>query len=97
MVVSSKKRRNAASAKMSASAYWERQIEKGWGAGADGRMGQEACKAIENANDLILAAKADKKDNLALLIQRHEIDIVVDLDEYRGVFAIVHLLSLYIS
>lgn len=47
--------------------------------GANGRMGQEACKAIEETHDLIIVAKTNRNDNLADMIQRSQADVVVDL------------------
>lgn len=46
--------------------------------GASGRMGQEAVKAIEQAQDLSLVAKTGHQDDLAGTIKSSEADIVID-------------------
>lgn len=47
--------------------------------GAYGRMGQEASKAINAAQDLTLVGQAGRRDNLSALIQASQAQVVVDL------------------
>lgn len=46
--------------------------------GANGKMGQAACKAIENDKDLDLVSCADSADNLKEAIGASKVDVVVD-------------------
>ena len=54
--------------------------------GANGKMGQEAVKAVENDPNLILVAKTDINDNLAEIITASKSNIVVDLTHPSCVF-----------
>ena len=54
--------------------------------GANGKMGQEAVKAVENDPNLILVAKTDINDNLAEIITGSKSNIVVDLTHPSCVF-----------
>lgn len=47
--------------------------------GARGRMGTQACAAITAAADLELVASLGRSDDLALAIQQHNAEVVVDL------------------
>ena len=47
--------------------------------GANGRMGKEALKAIEDDPALSVVAKCDRSDNLAQTIKKTGADVVVDL------------------
>ncbi len=46
--------------------------------GAKGRMGQEAVKAVEAEDGLVLVSQADLGDDLAQLIMAHQVQVVVD-------------------
>jgi 4-hydroxy-tetrahydrodipicolinate reductase len=54
--------------------------------GASGKMGKLACEIIPQQEDLILAGKAGRNDNLAKIIQSSHADIVVDLTRADCVF-----------
>ena len=55
--------------------------------GANGRMGQEAVKAVTDAPEFNLVAQATRADDLATLIQTHRPDVVVDLTTADSVYA----------
>lgn len=44
-----------------------------------GRMGQEACQAIEQDDELLLVGRADSGDNLGEIVKTSKADVVVDL------------------
>ena len=54
--------------------------------GANGKMGQEAVKAVSNAPQLSLVAQTDVNDNLAENIKQHNAAVVVDLTHPSCVF-----------
>jgi len=54
--------------------------------GANGRMGQEAVKAINADNELTLVAKTGRQDNLMQLIKDQQAEVVVDLTNAESVF-----------
>ena len=54
--------------------------------GANGKMGQEAVKAVSNAPQLSLVAQTDVNDNLAENIKQHNAAVVVDLTHLSCVF-----------
>jgi len=54
--------------------------------GANGRMGQEAVRAIEQDPELTLLAKADRDDNLFDLIREHSAQVVVDFTVASSAF-----------
>lgn len=54
--------------------------------GANGKMGQEAVKAVEAANDLTLVAALGRQDNLAKAIADTQASVVVDLTEPAAVY-----------
>lgn len=53
--------------------------------GANGKMGSETVKAILNAADLDLVARADINDDLAQLIQETKAEVVVDFTHPKAV------------
>lgn len=54
--------------------------------GANGRMGQEAVKAIEAAADLILVGKTGRHDDLSTQIKNSRAQVVVDFTNADAVF-----------
>ncbi len=54
--------------------------------GANGRMGQEAVKAIENDKDLSLVGKNNHGDDLSQIIKENDCNVVVDLTTAHSVF-----------
>lgn len=58
--------------------------------GANGRMGQEAVKAIDNDPQLTLVAKGTHETDLATLIKEHQPNVVVDLTTADSVFTNCH-------
>lgn len=54
--------------------------------GANGQMGQETVKAIENCKDLKLVAKAGSQDDLGKLILSTQADVVVDFTQPECVY-----------
>ncbi len=55
--------------------------------GANGRMGQEAVKAITEDPDFVLAGMADMGDNLAALIKENKAQVVIDFTNAEVVHA----------
>jgi len=55
--------------------------------GANGKMGQLACAAIDNTTDLTLVAALTRHEDLKASIQQTAADVVVDLTEAAAVFA----------
>lgn len=55
--------------------------------GASGKMGQEAVRAIEHENDLVLVGQLGRDDNLAAALKSASVDVVVDLTTAEAVYS----------
>lgn len=54
--------------------------------GANGKMGQEAVKAITNSSDLVLVAQTGRRDNLAKVVSQTQAQVVVDFTTADAAF-----------